>query len=168
MWDYLSSEDRNKVSLNQKSMKTSKSGSSKEESRSREIDDKIREFNDWRGKMLSELRILIKQADPDVVEEIKWKKPTNPTGVPVWSHEGLICTGETYKEHVKLTFAKGAQLKDQKKLFNADLGGSKWRAIDFHEGDSVDGAAFKALIHEAVVLNTSKASDKAASSRRKV
>ncbi len=139
------------------SIKTTTSPSTKGESPSRVIDAKIKELNDWRGKTLSTLRGLIKQADPAVVEEVKWKKPTNPTGVPVWSHDGIICTGETYKNAVKLTFAKGAQLKDPKKLFNASLEGNAYRAIDFHEGETVDAAAFKALVHEAVELNTSKA-----------
>jgi hypothetical protein len=137
-------------------MKTSTSPSPKGESPSQLIDARIKELGDWRGKTLSHLRDLIKQADPAVVEEVKWKKPTNPGGVPVWSHDGIICTGETYKNAVKLTFAKGAQLKDPKKLFNASLEGNALRAIDFHEGDTVDEAAFKALIREAVDLNTSK------------
>ncbi|HEY8216762.1 MAG TPA: DUF1801 domain-containing protein [Acidimicrobiia bacterium] len=105
--------------------------------------------------MLSRLRALIQQADPDVVEERKWKKPSNPAGVPAWSHDGLICTGETYKDTVKLTFAKGAQLKDPRRLFNASLEGNTRRAIDFHQGDRIDAAAFKALIREAVALNES-------------
>jgi len=137
-------------------MKTSTSPSPKGESPSQLTDARIKELGDWRGKTLSRLRDLIKQADPAVVEEVKWKKPTNPGGVPVWSHDGIICTGETYKNAVKLTFAKGAQLKDPKKLFNASLEGNALRAIDFHEGDTVDEAAFKALIREAVELNTSK------------
>nr|MDO8098142.1 DUF1801 domain-containing protein [Candidatus Njordarchaeota archaeon] len=137
-------------------MKTSTSPSPKGESPSQRIDTRIKELGDWRGKTLSQLRSLIKQADPAVVEEWKWQKPTNP-GVPVWSHDGMICTGETYKDHVKLTFPKGAQMKDPKKLFNSSLEGNTRRAIDFHEGDTVDEAAFKALIREAVALNTSKA-----------
>ena len=137
-------------------IKTSTSSSPKGESPSQLIDARIKELNDWRGKTLSQLRALIKQADSAVVEEWKWKKPTNP-GVPVWSHDGLICTGETYKNVVKLTFPKGAQMKDPKKLFNSSLEGNARRAIDFHEGDTVDEAAFKALIREAVELNTSKA-----------
>ena len=119
-------------------------------------DAKIKELEDWRSKMLSRLRALIKEADPNVVEELKWKKPSNQSGIPVWSHDGIICTGETYKNAVKLTFPKGAQLNDPKKLFNASLGGGKWRAIDFHEGDTVDEVAFKGLIREAVELNSSK------------
>lgn len=132
-----------------------KSGSQKSKSPSQLIDARIKELDDWRGRTLSRLRALIKQADPAVVEEVKWRKPTNPGGVPVWSHDGIICTGETYKNVVKLTFAKGARLKDPKKLFNASLQGNALRAIDFHERDSVDEAAFKALIREAVGLNKS-------------
>jgi hypothetical protein len=111
------------------------------------IDARIKEQGDWRGETLSQLRALIKQADAGVVEEWKW-------GGPVWSHDGIICTGETYKKAVKLTFAKGARLKDPKKLFNSSLEGSTRRAIDFHEGDKIDASAFKALIREAVALNT--------------
>jgi hypothetical protein len=114
---------------------------------SRLIDARIQELDDWRGETLSRLRALVKQADPAVVEEWKW-------GVPVWSHNGIVCTGETYKKVVKLTFAKGAQMKDPKKLFNSSLEGNARRAIDFHEGDKVDEAAFKSLIREAVTLNT--------------
>ena len=120
------------------------------ESASQLIDARIKELDDWRGETLSRLRALIKQADPVVVEEWKWR------GVPVWSHDGLICTGETYKNVVKLTFFKGAQMKDPKKLFNSSLEGSARRAIDFHQGDKVDESAFKALIREAVALNTSQ------------
>ena len=110
---------------------------------------------DWRAETLSNIRRLIKQADPEVVEEMKWKKRSNPDGVPVWSHDGLICTGETYKNHVKLTFGKGAQLKDPKGLFNAGLDSKSRRAIDLHEGDSIDEDAFEELIREAVALNQS-------------
>src|SRR5918912_3762838 len=116
------------------------------------IDARIKELGDWRGKTLSRLRALIKQADPTVVEEWKWR------GVPVWSHDGLICTGETYKSVVKLTFFKGAQLKDPKRLFNSSLEGNARRAIDLHEGDQIDETAFVALIREAVALNESRAS----------
>lgn len=122
--------------------------SSKRDSPSRLIDARIRELDDWRGETLAKLRALIKQADPAVVEEWKWR------GVPVWSHDGLICTGETYKSVVKLTFFKGAQMKDPKKLFNSSLEGNARRAIDLREGDGIDAAAFKALIREAVTLNT--------------
>jgi hypothetical protein len=113
------------------------------------IDERINELGDWRGEMLGRLRALIKSADPDVVEEWKW-------AVPVWSHDGLICTGETYKKAVKLTFAKGASVKDPSRLFNSSLEGNTRRAIDFHEGDKIDEKAFKALIRAAVALNQSK------------
>ena len=126
------------------------------ESPSEMIDAKSKELNDWRGKTLSHLRVLIKQADPQVVEEWKWKKDSSP-GVPVWSHDGGICTGETYKSVVKLTFFKGAALKDPAGLFNSSLEGNTRRAIDFHEGDEIDEAAFKALIRAAVALNSSSA-----------
>jgi hypothetical protein len=115
------------------------------------IDARINELSDWRGETLSRIRRLIKQADPGVVEEWKWR------GVPVWSHDGLICTGETYKSVVKLTFAKGAQLKDPKRLFNSSLEGNVRRAIDLHEGDQIDETAFEALIRAAVALNESSA-----------
>jgi hypothetical protein len=128
-----------------------KSGSQKGKSPSRLIDARIKELGDWRGKMLSRLRTLVKQADPDVVEEWKWR------GVPVWSHDGLICTGETYKNIVKMTFAKGAALKDPSRLFNSSLDGNIRRAIDFHEGETIDEEALKALVRVAVALNTSKA-----------
>ncbi len=120
-----------------------------------EVDRRIAELGDWRGKTLSRVRRLVKEADPDVVEEVKWKKASSP-GVPVWSHDGIICTGESYKATVKLTFAKGASLKDPAKLFNSSLEGNTRRAIDIHEGEEVDANAFKALIREAVALNTSK------------
>jgi len=123
---------------------------SKETSPSRMIDGRIKELGDWRGRMLSQLRALIKQADPGVVEEWKW-------GVPVWSHDGLICTGETYKKVVKMTFAKGAALEDPSGLFNSSLEGNTRRAIDFHEGEKIDEAALKALIRAAVALNASRA-----------
>jgi hypothetical protein len=119
-------------------------------SASAKIDAKISDLNDWRGEMLSRIRALIKEADPDVIEEWKWR------GVPVWSHDGIICTGETYKAAVKTTFAKGAALADPSGLFNASLDGNVRRAIDFHDGDKINEKAFKALIREAVALNTSK------------
>jgi len=119
------------------------------ESPSRLIDARIEELDDWRGKMLSSVRALIRQADPEVVEEWKWR------GVPVWSHDGLICTGETYKSVVKLTFMKGASLEDPSGLFNASLEGNARRAIDFHEGDQIEEDAFKALIRAAAALNRS-------------
>jgi hypothetical protein len=134
-----------------------KSGSQKIESASRLIDARIQELSDWRGEMLSRLRALIKQADPKVVEEWKW-------GIPVWSHDGLICTGETYKSVVKTTFAKGALLDDPSGLFNSSLEGRVRRAIDFREGDKVNAKALKTLIRAAVALNTSSASDRRANS----
>ena len=132
-----------------------KSGSQRVESQSQLIDARIEKLGGWRGKMLSRLRTLIKQADPEVVEEMKWRKPSNPAGVPVWSHDGIICTGETYKDHVRLTFAKGASLKDPKGVFNASLEGNALRAMVIHEGDKIDDKAFKALIRAAASLNTS-------------
>ena len=128
-----------------------KSATTKGESPSRLIDARIKELDDWRGKTLSHVRALIKQADPEVVEEWKWR------GVPVWSHDGLICTGETYKSVVKLTFFKGASLNDPSGLFNSSLEGNARRAINFHEGDKLDGKALKSLIRAAVVLNKSSA-----------
>jgi hypothetical protein len=125
------------------------------------IDAKIKNLNDWRGETLARVRRLIKQGDPDVVEEVKWRKPSNPMGVPVWEHDGIICTGETYKDKVKLTFARGAALKDPSGLFNSSLEGNVRRAIDFHEGEGINATALKALIRAAVVLNTSRASKKA-------
>jgi hypothetical protein len=128
-----------------------KSASPTSKSPSQLIDARIKELGDWRGQMLGRLRALIKQADPDVVEEWKWR------GVPVWSHAGIICTGETYKSVVKMTFAKGASLEDPSGLFNSSLEGNTRRAIDFHEGDKVDEKALKALIRAAVTLNKFKA-----------
>ena len=121
------------------------------ESPSQLIDARIKELGDWRGKMLSRLRAVVKDADPDVVEEWKWR------GVPVWSHDGIVCTGETYKTAVKMTFAKGAALKDPSGLFNSSLEGNTRRAIDFHEGETIDEKALKALVRAAVALNTSRA-----------
>ena len=128
-----------------------------QESASDEIDAKIAEIGGWRGETLGKLRALIKQTDPEVVEEVKWRKPGNPSGVPVWSHDGIICTGETYKDKVKLTFANGAAFEDPSGLFNSSLEGNTRRAIDFCEGDAVNEAAFKALIREAVAFNGAKA-----------
>jgi hypothetical protein len=118
-----------------------------------EMDARLNELGDWRGEMLRRIRGLINDADPDVIEELKWKKPSNPLGVPTWSDTGIICTGETYRDKVKLTFAKGASLEDPAKLFNASLEGGTRRAIDLREGDRIDEAALKALIREAVELN---------------
>jgi hypothetical protein len=121
-----------------------------------EIDEIIGSLGDWRGETLSRLRNLIKSADPAIVEDIKWRKPSNSmTGVPVWSHGGIVCTGETYKDKVKLTFARGASLRDPAGLFNSSLGGGTRRAIDFHENDHLDEGAFKDLIREAVAWNES-------------
>ena len=125
---------------------------------SEQIDVRIAEFGDWRGEVLSRIRALIKQADPDVIEEWKWRKATSP-GVPVWSHDGIICTGETYKSVVKTTFAKGASLEDPSGLFNSSLEGNVRRAIDFREGEEIDEVAFKALVRAAVALNTGRPAD---------
>jgi hypothetical protein len=130
------------------------SDSNEGQSASERIDKRVAELRDWRGETLSTMRKLIKEADADVVEEVKWVKATSP-GVPTWSHDGIICTGETYKSVVKLTFAKGASLKDPAKLFNSSLEGNTRRAIDIHEREKVDPAAFKALIREAAALNAS-------------
>jgi hypothetical protein len=130
------------------------SDSNEGRSASERIDTRIAELGDWRGETLSRMRKLVKQADPDVVEEVKWVKATSP-GTPTWSHDGIICTGEPYKSVVKLTFAKGASLKDPANLFNSSLEGNTRRAIDIHEGEKVDAGAFKALIRAAVALNTS-------------
>jgi hypothetical protein len=124
------------------------------------IDARIKELGDWRGEMLSKIRKLIKQAEPNVIEEWKWR------GVPVWYHDGMICTGETYKTHVKVTFAKGAHLKDPKRLFNSSLDGSIRRAIDLYEGEKIDENAFKALIHEAIALNQSSRASARPATRR--
>ena len=142
-------------------MKANQNPSPQGQSPSQQIDAIISESGDWRGKKLSHLRTVIKQADPVVVEEVKWKKPSKPMGVPVWSHEGILCLADTLKNAVRLTFPKGAQMKDPNKLFNTRLDSNTVRAIDFHEGDTVDEAALEALILEAVGLNTRKsASDK--------
>jgi hypothetical protein len=140
-----------------------KSGPQKSESPSQLIDARIKELGDWRGEMLSRLRALVKEADPEVVEEWKWR------GVPVWSHDGLICTGETYKNVVKMTFAKGAALKDPSRLFNSSLDGNTRRAIDFHEGEKIDEGALKNLVRAAVDYNQLKLKKKApAGARAKV
>jgi hypothetical protein len=131
-----------------------KPDASQDQSASEHISNRIAELGDWRGETLRRLRTLIKSADPGVVEEWKWVKPTKP-GTPVWSHDGIICTGESYKTVVKLTFAKGASLKDPRRLFNSSLDGNVRRAIDIHEGEDVDESAFKALVRQAVALNRS-------------
>jgi hypothetical protein len=139
--------------------KTKKSGSEKGNSPSRLIDARIKELGGWRGKTLAHVRAIIKAADPGVIEEVKWKKPSNSMrGVPVWEHDGIICTGETYKNAVKMTFAKGASLPDPSRLFNASLDGNMRRAIDIHEGGKINEKALKALIRAAVALNKSKPS----------
>lgn len=138
-------------------MKKTKNGSKEEaggHSPSRLIGARTKASADWRGELLARIRKLIQDADPDVVEDVKWRKPSNPAGVPVWSHGGILCTGETYKNVVKLTFAKGASLPDPCGVFNAGLEGKTRRAIDIHEGDRVDEKALKALIRAAVALNT--------------
>ena len=136
-----------------------KSDASQDQSASEAISKRISELGGWRGETLSRMRKLIKEADPDVVEEFKWVKPSSP-GTPVWSHDGIICTGESYKSVVKLTFAKGASLKDPSRLFNSSLDGNVRRAIDIHEGEKVDESAFKALVKAAVAQNGAKAKKK--------
>src|SRR5919112_5682487 len=131
-----------------------KSGATQDHSAPELISKRIAELGDWRGKTLRRMRTLIKEADPEIVEEWKWVKPTKP-GTPVWSHDGIICTGESYKSVVKLTFAKGASLKDPARLFNSSLDGNVRRAIDIHEGEDVDEPAFQELVRQAVVLNGS-------------
>ncbi len=153
-------------------MKQSKSASNQEkggDSPSQLIDARIKELSDWRGETLARVRTLIEQADPEVVEDVKWRKPSNAMlGVPVWSHGGIICTGETYKNAVKMTFAKGASLPDPSGLFNSSLEGNTRRAIDFHEGDTIDEKALKALVRAAVALNTSvRATARPARSQKK-
>ena len=122
-----------------------------------QITAKLAALTDWRGETLARMRRLIREADPDVVEEVKWRKPTNPAGVPVWEHAGIICTGDAFKNYVKLTFAKGAMLPDVTGIFNAGLEGNAMRAINIHEGASIDEEAFKALVRAAVALNLSRA-----------
>src|SRR5438876_6073127 len=136
-----------------------KPDASQNQSASELISKRIAELGDWRGEILSRMRTLIKKADPDVVEEWKWVKPTKP-GTPVWSHDGIICTGESYKNVVKLTFAKGASLNDPTRLFNSSLDGNVRRAIDIHEGQKVDESAFKTLVRQAVALNRSSGKSK--------
>jgi hypothetical protein len=131
-----------------------KPDASQDQPASEPISNRTTELGDWRGETLSRVRKLIKEADPDAVEELKWVKPSNP-GTPVWSHDGIICTGESYKNVVKCTFSKGASLQDPDRLFNSSLDGNARRAIDIHEGEEVDEAAFKALVREAVALNSS-------------
>lgn len=120
------------------------------------IDAKIASLGDWRGEVLGRIRMLINEADPDVIETVKWRKPSNPAGVPVWEHAGMLCTGETYKDKVKLTFARGASLEDPSNLFNSSLDGGTRRALDIREGDKFDEQAFKALVREAVAVNLAR------------
>lgn len=134
--------------------KQDEDGAEAEVSPARLIDARIAGLDDWRGAMLARLRALIHAADPEVIETVKWRKPSNPSGVPIWEHAGIVCTGEVYKGYVKLTFARGAALADPAGLFNASLDGGTRRAIDIREGDPIDEAAMKALIRAAVVLNT--------------
>jgi len=131
------------------------------ESASAILDEKISSLNDWRGKTLAHLRQLIHEADPAIQEECKWVKPSNPGGVPIWSHDGIVCTGETYKQAVKLTFARGASLDDPKQLFNSSLEGNTRRAIDFHEGGKINETAFKQLIRAAVAANSAAIAQRA-------
>ena len=139
-----------------------KSNGTKSESPARLIDARIKAMGDWRGATLARMRALINAADPDIVEEVKWRKPSNPNGVPVWEHDGIVCTGETYKAAVKLTFANGAALLDPDGVFNASLDGNQRRAIDIHEGETIDEKAFKALVRAAVAHNVGKAKKKKA------
>lgn len=140
-----------------------KSGSEREASASRAIDAKIAALGDWRGETLARLRVLISEADPEVVETVKWRKPSNPAGVPVWEHAGILCSGGAFKDKVKLTFAKGAALADPAGVFNNGFGGGKWRAIDLRAGDALDEKAFKALVRAAVALNIGRAAEKSRS-----
>ena len=140
----------------------SKSAKKIADSPSRLIDARIKSLKDWRGEALARMRKLIRDADPEIVEEVKWRKPSNPNGVPVWEHDGIVCTGETYKAAVKLTFANGAALLDPDGVFNASLDGNQRRAIDIHEGDKIDEKAFKALVKAAVAFNVGKAKKKKA------
>lgn len=140
----------------------SKSAKKIADSPSRLIDARIKSLKDWRGEALARMRKLIRDADPAIVEEVKWRKPSNPNGVPVWEHDGLVCTGETYKAAVKLTFANGAALLDPDGVFNASLDGNQRRAIDIHEDDKIDEKAFKALVKAAVAFNVGKAKKKKA------
>jgi hypothetical protein len=144
-----------KVTTTMKKAKSVTNEAKSGDSPSRLIDAKIKALGDWRGATLARIRAIIKQADPEVVEDVKWRKPSNPAGVPVWEHAGIICTGETYKAAVKMTFPYGSALADPSGLFNASLEGVR-RAIDFHEGDKINETALKALIRAAVALNTSK------------
>jgi len=131
-----------------------------QETASQLIDAKIASIGDWRGEALARMRALIREADPEVVETVKWRKPSNPSGVPVWEHDGILCTGETYNGYVKLTFARGAKLPDPAGLFNGSMGGNTMRAIDIREGVEIDSEGFKALVRAAVALNVATASSR--------
>ena len=146
-------------------MDMKKPSAARGQSASERISKRIADLGDWRGETLSRVRELIKEADPGIVEEGKWVKPSNP-GTPVWSHDGIICTGESYKSAVKLTFARGASLEDPTHLFNASLDGNARRAIDIHEGEEVDASAFKSLVRQAVVVNSSRKSKPSTKKRR--
>jgi len=143
-----------------KQRKTAATNANADPSPAHLIDAKIKKLGDWRGETLAHVRTLIKEADPDIVEAVKWRKPSNPSGVPVWEHDGIVCTGETYKDKVKLTFANGAALDDPSGLFNSSLDGNVRRAIDISEGETIDAKAFKALVRAAAALNTAKAKAK--------
>ncbi len=133
-----------------------KPDTTEDKSASQLITDRIAELGDWRGEALAHIRKLIKQADPNITEDVKWRKPGNPAGVPVWSDNGMVCTGETYKTHVKITFARGAAIKDPERIFNSSLDGNARRAIDLHEGDKINKSAFKDIVRAAVRLNSKK------------
>ena len=130
----------------------------KDKSADQQIDDIIKLYGGWKGEILSQLRAVIKQADPDVIEEVKWRMASRPEGLPVWSHDGILCIAETFKDNIKLVFFKGVHMNDPKKLFNARLNSKTDRAIEFHDGDTLDVAGLKAFVHEAVMMNESKAS----------
>ena len=157
-----------KAATKMKKTKSAAKEEKAEDSPSQLIDAKIKDLSDWRGEMLARVRALIKEADPDVVEAVKWRKPSNAMrGVPVWEHDGMICTGETYKAVVKLTFANGAALEDPSGLFNSSLEGNVRRAIDIHDGDKINEKAFKALVRAAAALNMSVRAARPARSRKK-
>jgi hypothetical protein len=154
MWNRRGITPQGIVSVAPKRIAPRRQKAADDASASELIDAKIAAVADWRGETLASIRKLIQEADPEVVEEVKWRKPSNPSGVPVWSHAGLLCTGEVYSDKVKLTFAKGASLPDPSGLFNSSLDGKARRAIDIRDGEQIDGKAFKALIRAAVALNT--------------
>ena len=161
------SHEESDTTMKKKSKGGSQEGEGGGASPSQLIDARIEELSDWRGETLARVRKLIREADPEVVEEVKWRKPSSPLGVPVWEHAGIVCTGETYKDKVKLTFAEGAALEDPSGLFNSSLEGNTRRAIDIHAGDKIDEKALKALIRAAVALNTSRAAARPVRSRKR-